>query len=504
MQHRAQGQGLAASAPPTETADTRLKTKQDDTKTISSPEPTSASSARLDSSPDVKAQQQGNKHRKRSTRQTEPLEQSTNSKVTTTPTTQSPRTGRSRAASRGSEEGRHSSSCQRQHAATSGKKTRCQCLTCQQERGATSPSQRPYRYGQFLGSSEAMPIYAGPLGLGDDIPSPTPSPPASGRLSIHMAMNGHSSMSSPSGSPLLSMSRPSLQISTGTRGRTGRRNHDGVSGVTSPHSPDDRLDSPGSAGSTSVSSHPVIVGFHNPTHDPKTRSSKKSPSRSTPQSFLEPRPLSPSLSSPSSPLYPSSPATSAFPLDSEIDTSPSLSPFLLSKRSFSPPGQMSPLDLVPLGSPPMRAVATHTYHILQTTKTSDDNDSGGNIKRTPVASPFRISNADFPRLAPPVVLVQSPSMELPESPSDVTCRILVQQQAVDHVPLLYSSVLGSSAGASSSNSPLSPRSPSLLPFSSGNQRGVAATPPLSPSQKAVSLSVLPSLDKKGIIIYMNL
>ncbi|KAF9278152.1 hypothetical protein BGZ68_008761, partial [Mortierella alpina] len=84
--------------------------------------------------------------------------------------------------------------CQRQHSSGSTtKKSRCHCQSCQLEHAIITPPQRPYRYGQFLGSSmsggsDPIPIYAGPLGLGDDIPSPTPSPPPPGRLSIHMAM----------------------------------------------------------------------------------------------------------------------------------------------------------------------------------------------------------------------------------------------------------------------------------------------------------------------------
>jgi len=100
--------------------------------------------------------------------------------------------------------------CQKHRpASSSGKKVRCHCSSCQLEASIITPPQRTYRYGQFLGSGlgmgESAPLYAGPLGLGDDIPSPSPSPPPPGRLSIHMAMSGRSPISSPSSSPLMSM-----------------------------------------------------------------------------------------------------------------------------------------------------------------------------------------------------------------------------------------------------------------------------------------------------------
>lgn len=514
--YHAQGQDLVSVMASTiaDVGTLDLVVKHDDTKShpelISSTESPSTSSPRSGSSSDAKTLQQP-KQRKRSA----------STKSSASSTTRSPKAGRSKAGAKDAEEGRHhepgspasptgsnhgghspnGAKCQREHGTTSsGKKKRCHCSSCQQDRTATSPSQRPYRYGKLLGSNDPMPIYAGPLGLGDDIPSPTPSPPASGRLTIHMAMSGHS----PSSSPLMSMTRSSLPISTGTRGRSGRRNHhDGVPGMTSSHSLDGH-DHSGNPSPTSTPSHPVIMGFHSQTHDPKARNGKKSPSRSTSQSFLDPGPLSPSPSSPSSPPYSSSSAASTFPLDSEIDTSPSLSPFLLSKRSFSPQRQISPLDLVPPGSPPMRADALHAYHILQlSTKTFRDNDSSSIIKRSPVSAPVLASNSDFPHLAPPVVLVQSPAMEPPVDPSDVS-RILDQQQTEDHGPLLYSSVLASStvitsssSSAASSNFSQPSMSPSLLPYSPGSQRSTAATPPLSPSRKKEGH--VPSLDKKGII-----
>ncbi|KAI8360566.1 hypothetical protein B0O80DRAFT_206895 [Mortierella sp. GBAus27b] len=523
------GQDLTGAALPVTTIDTTRidpASKREDMKSYSEPiSPTgsmSASSPRPGSPTDTKGlHQQGSRHRKRSNRQSGSLEQSSSSKSSISSTTRSPRVGRSKTAAKDTEEERHHDpnlqtstasasgsrsrgqspnglNCQRQHTSiSSGKKKRCTCSSCQQERAVASPSQRPYRY-------DPMPIYAGPLGLGDDIPSPTPSPPTSGRLSIHMAMSGHSPIGSPSSSPLLTMTHSALSISTGTRGRSGRRNHEGITGMTSPHASDGRLndglDSQSSA--TSTTSHPVIMGFHSQSHDPKSRSSKKSPSRSTTQPFLEPRSLSPSPSSPSSPPY----STSTFSFDSEMDTSPSLSPFLLSKRSFSPPKLMSPLDLVPPSSPPMRADALHAYHILQlSTKTFRDSDSSGSVKRSPVSGPFVVSNADFPHLAPPVVLVQSPSTEQLEDPASAPSRKLDQQQGGERGPLLYSSVLASSTSAtpssSSSSTPASinfsqpPRSPSQQPFSSAS-RGIAATPPLSPSRKKEGNHNLPSIDKK--------
>ncbi|KAF9581648.1 hypothetical protein BGW38_001254, partial [Lunasporangiospora selenospora] len=72
---------------------------------------------------------------------------------------------------------------------------RCGCSNCH-DMGKLSPAQCTYRYGRYL-KSEPVPIYAGPLGLGDDIPSPSPSPPATSRLHIHMAMAGHSPIGSP-------------------------------------------------------------------------------------------------------------------------------------------------------------------------------------------------------------------------------------------------------------------------------------------------------------------
>ncbi|KAF9994513.1 hypothetical protein BGZ65_009854, partial [Modicella reniformis] len=319
----AQGQELADSAP-SNIADATcpdLTTKRDDMKAYL--EPTSsivsilASSSRSGSSSGTGTlQRQDIKHGKRSTRQGTSLEQSTGStlngldekkksKTSLSSTTRSPRISRSKAAVKDGEEGRQRGmtlstpsvtaarpdppgqsqnglTSVRQRAATlPGMASRYQWSSCQQERVATSPSPRPYLYGQYLGSNEPMPLYAGPLGLGDDIPSPTPSPPASGRLSIHMAISSHSPINSPSSSPLLSMPHSSLPVPTGTRGRSRRRNHqEGVSGMTSPHAPDGRLmdgyGSSGSAGSASTNNnHPVIMGFHNQAHDPKVRNSKK-------------------------------------------------------------------------------------------------------------------------------------------------------------------------------------------------------------------------------------
>ncbi|KAI8601532.1 hypothetical protein EDD21DRAFT_353597 [Dissophora ornata] len=384
--------------------------------------------------------------------------------------------------------------CQRQRSSgSSGKKTRCICSSCQQERTATTPPQRSFRYGQFLGGSEAMPIYAGPLGLGDDIPSPTPSPPPPGRMSIHMAMRGRSPISSPSGSPLLTMSHSSLPVSTATKGKSVRRGLQ--DGSLRSASAQDVTDS-----SPSTSSHPVVTGFQSQALDPKVRSSKKSP-RTTAHSPPEATPLSYSPSSPSSPTCPSSLTKSTFQAETEKDTSPSLSPFFLSKRSFSPPGQASSFSSALSTSPPMRADTLHTHNMLQqSTSVSDQLNSSSSLK-LPSNSGSPVSNSDSPRLAPPVVLVQSPTVESLSGFSEASPR-LIPHQTGDRNPLLYSSVLASSTASSttpvSPNFSRSPRSPSQQPLSPGSQHGAAATPPLSPSRKKEGHhhSVLSGLEKK--------
>lgn len=178
--------------------------------------------------------------------------------------------------------------CQRQHSSGSTtKKSRCHCQSCQLEHAIITPPQRPYRYGQFLGSSmsggsDPIPIYAGPLGLGDDIPSPTPSPPPPGRLSIHMAMSGQSPLGSPSGSPLFSLSHPFLATSppsnrpSGTKTRTSNRSGSGSASEQGPnaHRPTERRGL--SLGfNPPVANHTIVTGFQCQVQEPKSRGSKR-------------------------------------------------------------------------------------------------------------------------------------------------------------------------------------------------------------------------------------
>ncbi|CAO3570120.1 unnamed protein product [Mortierella alpina] len=402
--------------------------------------------------------------------------------------TRTPKSGRTRIRAKAAEDGDSSAPrisarsdrprsysnphCQRQH--TSGltaKKTRCHCQSCQLEHAIITPPRQPYRYGQFLGSSlgggsDPIPIYAGPLGLGDDIPSPTPSPPPPGRLSIHMAMSGQSPLGSPSGSPLFSLSHPFLATSppsnrpSGTKTRSSNRNSNGNALELGPNSHRHTEKRGLSLGfSPTVANHPIVTGFQCQVQEPKSRGSKQ---------------------------------------EAEGDISPSLSPFFSSKRSFSPPNHhLSPTAALST-SPPMPAETLHAHKLLhEGASTSGEKHSNVLSHGTLDASPH------FPRLAPPVVLVQSPTNESLSTMSERSPR--TTQPRTDSSPLLYSSVLAASTPSSSSAStsastststsspspsasPASPlfsgipRSPQQ-PLSPSGRTGAAATPPLSPSRK---------------------
>ncbi|KAF9175147.1 hypothetical protein BGX20_007979 [Mortierella sp. AD010] len=399
--------------------------------------------------------------------------------------------------------------CQRQRSSgSSGKKTRCSCSSCQSDRSSTTPPQRSFRYGQFLGSGDPMPIYAGPMGLGDDIPSPTPSPPAPGRLSIHMAMSGRSPLSSPSSSPLMPMTRSSLPVLSPSSSSSKSPGRKSKLARKSPHEVPSGSDDHGTSNFNSpVSTHPVVTGFQSQTRDANIRSSKNSPSiTTTPQPYLDATPLSTSPSSPSSPLY-SSPLGLNFRAETEKDTSPSLSPFFMSTRSFSPEKQdLSPSPYISMPtSPPMRSDTLYAHNILQQSTSKSDSRIGiSSLKQPNSTTSASASNNDFHRLAPPVVLIESPAIEslmgLTESSSGFRSN-----QHEDRNPLSYSSVIApSSPSPIPSSSPISPsisplsRSPTQQPFSFGGQHGTAATPPLSPSRKKEGNhhSTLSSLEKK--------
>ncbi|KAF8976288.1 Serine/threonine-protein phosphatase 2A regulatory subunit B'' subunit alpha, partial [Entomortierella lignicola] len=414
-QHRPQGQGLTTlSDEKADKVDTNLVTKRSEKMRSSSSEGSS--------------QEQTTSREKNGDKKTK-----SRGSPTSNSTKRTPKSSRTKVAAKTSEEGHHhhglevmksssksdrvesspnNSHRQKNSSLGSSAKTGCNCSSCQTERISTTPPQRSFRYGQFLGSGESMPIYAGPLGLGDDIPSPTPSPPPPGRLSIHMAMSGRSPLSSPSGSPLMTMTRSSIPISSPSSstsaikspGRkttkpTRKSSHEVLSGS------DDR------GASNSITNHPVITGFQSQARDTNIRSSKKSPSLTpTSHSYLEATPLSTSPSSPSSSPYSSSFTKSSFRPETEKDTSPSLSPFFMSTRSFNPEKQAfsPPSSFVLSTSPPMRSDTLHAHNILQqSTSTSDSHLGFSNLKQQPDS----IANSDFPRLAPPVVLVQSPTVE---------------------------------------------------------------------------------------------
>jgi hypothetical protein len=388
--------------------------------------------------------------------------------------------------------------CQRhRHSGSLTKKGYCPCSSCQQEASILNPSQRSYRYGQYLGS-EPIPIYAGPLGLGDDIPSPTPSPPTSGRMSIHMAMSGHSPIGSPVHSPALSISHSPMGKSShsflrspgSSKSKSGR--HPVTEGFTElgelalheEHLNSDATSNP------LTSHHPVVTGFQ--MRDLKVKNSKKSPSVTTAQSVLEPNPFS-SPSSPSS--FPSSYSNFNSQSDKDKDTSPSLSPFFSTKRSFSPPRHTTH-STGESGLQPMATDTLQAHHLLR------QNASGTHLGDHPTIT--AVSHVDFPRLAPPVVLVQSPTAEsltsLVEKVSKSTSPS--NKQSTDRGPLLYSSVLASSASPntlSSSSFSHAPRSPSQQPLSPRGRQSAAATPPLSPSRKKESHhhSVLSNMESTG-------
>lgn len=439
------------------------------------------------------------------------------------PSTRHPKSGRSKAKSKGHDDGSQhgldlstspaavtrsertgttpgSPHCQRYRlSGSSTKKGYCACPSCQQEGSILTPSQRSYRYGQYLGS-DPIPIYAGPLGLGDDIPSPTPSPPTSGRMSIHMAMSGHSPIGSPVHSPALSISHspmgkssPSFLRSPGsskskssrhpvTEGFSGSGEfglHDEQHGINS-----DAISNP------PTNHHPVVTGFQ--TRDLKVKNSKKSPSLTTAQSVLEPNPFS----SPSSPSFPSSYTNFNSHTDKDKDTSPSLSPFFSTKRSFSPPRHTT----LSTGASRLQPMATDTlqaHHPRQNASASHQGDHSTTTTTT-------ISHADFPRLAPPVVLVQSPTAESLTSLVDKASRPTPpgNKQSIERSPLLYSSVLASSTSpnaSSSSSFSHAPRSPSQQPLSPRGRQSAAATPPLSPSRKKEGHhhSVLSNMESTG-------
>ncbi|KAF9201494.1 Serine/threonine-protein phosphatase 2A regulatory subunit B'' subunit alpha, partial [Haplosporangium sp. Z 27] len=505
-QHRPQGQGLTTlSDEKADKVDTNLVTKRSEKMRSSSSEGSS--------------QEQTTSREKNGEKKTK-----SRGSPTSNSTKRTPKSSRTKVAAKTSEEGHHhhglevmksssksdrvelspnNSHCQKNSSLGSSAKTGCNCSSCQSERISTTPPQRSFRYGQFLGSGESMPIYAGPLGLGDDIPSPTPSPPPPGRLSIHMAMSGRSPLSSPSGSPLMTMTRSSIPISSPSSSTSaikspGRKttksirksSHEVLSGS------DDR------GASNSITNHPVITGFQSQARDTNIRSSKKSPSLTpTSHSYLEATPLSTSPSSPSSSPYSSSFTKSSFRPETEKDTSPSLSPFFMSTRSFSPEKQaFSPPSSFALStSPPMRSDTLHAHNILQqSTSTSDSHLGFSNLKQQPDS----IANSDFPRLAPPVVLVQSPTVESlvghAESYSKAT-----HSRYEDSGPLLYSSVLASSISSNPSSSPTSPINITSSSSRSSTQqslssRGQFGTPPLSPSRKRESgiHSTLSSLENK--------
>ncbi|KAF9992617.1 hypothetical protein BGZ79_002854, partial [Entomortierella chlamydospora] len=138
------------------------------------------------------------------------------------------------------------------------------------------------------------------------------------------------------------------------------------------------------------------------------------------------------------------------------------------------------------------------------TSKSDSRIGVSNLKQPNSTASTSVSNSDFPRLAPPVVLIESSTIEslvgLAEGSSDFRSN-----QHEDRNPPLYSSVLASSSPSPiPSSSPISPsisplsRSPTQQPFSLGSQHGTAATPPLSPSRKKEGNhhSTLSSLEKK--------
>ncbi|GJJ78022.1 serine/threonine-protein phosphatase 2A regulatory subunit B'' [Entomortierella parvispora] len=404
--------------------------------------------------------------------------------------------------------------CQKHRPAnSSGKKVRCHCSSCQLENSIITPPQRSFRYGQFLssglGMGESAPLYSGPMGLGDDIPSPTPSPPPPGRLSIHMAMSGRSPISSPSGSPLMSMINSPLNqgppsthmsLSPKVKSKSGkkpsRHADDGLG--TSPHQGEQVWprsssgQSPSSSGGTS--NHPVIIGFQSQARDiPKVKGSsgKKSTlssSRTTGQALQESTLMSTSPSSPFSSSH------SELHPEAEKDNSPSLSPFFLNKRSFSPPNQVSSLSSALSTSPPLRATALDAHETLYKSASMSSEST------TTVDSLFQCGETDngAPRLAPPVVLVQSPT-------SNSLTRLsggLSPDRSSSHTeksPLLYSSVLAASPSTSSASPNFSqtPRSPSQA-LSPGSHSGLSATPPLSPSRKKETNQhvVLSALDKK--------
>lgn len=383
--------------------------------------------------------------------------------------------------------------CQRYRlSGSTTKKGYCACSSCQQEGSILTPSQRSYRYGQYLGS-DPIPIYAGPLGLGDDIPSPTPSPPTSGRMSIHMAMSGHSPIGSPVHSPALSLSHspmgkssPSFLRSPGsskskssrhpvTEGFSGSGEfglHDEQHGIDS-----DAISNP------PTSHHPVITGFQ--TRELKAKNSKKSPSSTTAQSVLEPNPYS----SPSSPpSFPSSCTNFNSHTDKGKDTSPSLSPFSPPRHTTHSTGASS--------LKPMVTETLQAHHLLrQNASTSHQGD---------LSTTTAISHADFPRLAPPVVLVQSPTAESLTSLVEKVSRSTPpgNKQSIERSPLLYSSVLASSTSpntSASSSFSHAPRSPSQQPLSPRGRQSAAATPPLSPSRKKEGHhhSVLSNMESTG-------
>lgn len=389
--------------------------------------------------------------------------------------------------------------CQRyRHSGSSTKKGYCACSSCQQEGSILTSSQRSYRYGQYLGS-DPIPIYAGPLGLGDDIPSPTPSPPTSGRMSIHMAMSGHSPIGSPVHSPALSISHspmgkssPSFLRSPGSSKSKSNRYPvtEGFSGSGEFGLHDEQQGfNSGATSNPPTSHHPVVTGFQ--TRDLKVKNSKKSPSLMAAQSVLEPNPFS----SPPSPSFPSSYTNISSHTDKDKDTSPSLSPFFSTKRSFSPPRHTTNST----GASSLQPMATDTlqpHHLLR--QNASDSHQGDYSTTT------TISHVDFPRLAPPVVLVQSPTAESLTSLVDKvsTSTSPSNKQSIERSPLLYSSVLASSTSpntSSASSFSQAPRSPSQQPLSPRGRQSAAATPPLSPSRKKEGHhpSVLSNMESTG-------
>lgn len=165
----------------------------------------------------------------------------------------------------------------------------------------------------------------------------------------------------------------------------------------------------------------------------------------------------------------------------------------------------------------MPAETLHAHKLLHESASTSDEKHGTSD-----------ANLHLARLAPPVVLVQSPTLDSLSMVSERSPRM--NQQRPDSSPLLYSSVLASStlsstptssgtaaststgtaasASASSPSPSVSPASPLFSniprspqqPLSPSGRSGAAATPPLSPSRKKEGYhSTLSSVEQKGMM-----